>query len=1762
MDVSDKIQEDVLAKKIIKKVLPFIIFFAFAGGAYFVQTRLDLKDQRIDVNNAQGVADQIALRLEDAVNSRIKSLDIMAARLSAMDDFNQTEFLKYAEKIHETLTGFQAVNWIDSYGFIRWIYPVAPNLDAEGKDIHQHPEKNVRISFRQAEQKNVFSLTPAIELFQGGQGMAAYFPLITPAGKLRGYLNGVFRIGDLVNACLPDWKDRQPLHFAIREGEKEIYWTINREDFPDRNDENLGNEKFSLISADINVGGNLWTLVVCPWTLPKHDQAALSNRLIFHFGVMMAFGLAVLVFFLIRRNNQNRIARNIAENAQKFSANILSTMPSALLVLDQSFTIRLANPSFLCFCTPGLGDVTGKKLFEVLKFKHARAEAVAENRCPFCDTVNSLFADGIPVFNKSIMMHTLDGQESWIRLSCVSISNAGENEALVVFNDITSQKKLQRAFELRRKHLETILRDAPDAVITINTEKQIVEWNPGAERLFGYRSEEAVGRDIEKLLGGKELGDAAACISTVLETGRSIAPVEVVRHGKHKDPVDVIVTASPIYDQGELTGVIGIYTDITALKQARIALEEREELYRNFIQLSSEAIWRFDFEKPLLTNLTLEEQLDWGYEYAYLAECNDAMARMYGLKSKEQIIGARLNDLLPRTDLRNTDFLSALIRNNYSLNDVESCETGAEGETIIFLNNMVGMVEDGYLMHLWGTQRDITQRKKAEEALISSEERYRTLVETAPEIVFTIDRDSMITSVNPIFEKISGFKTDQWLGEKFSKFVHQDDLKLAELSIKRTLQGKSAQPIELKFIHRDGGYRIMEVTAARMIENNETVGLVGVTRDITGQKEAQSKLAESELRNRTLVETSPDAILLAALDGKILMINQRGVEILGAISAEQVIGKNPLDYLPEQDSKKLQLELESIVTTGRGRRLEYSIPRSGGKSTPIETNISLVKNVDGSPQAYIVMARDVTNRKEAEKTKNVLYEIANSVNVTEDLTTLIENIRQYLGKLMDTTNFFIALYNPEDDTISMPYIKDQKDSFDTFPAGKTFTSYVIKNDLPLLIKESEAHEMIRSGKIEQHGSMSKVWLGVPLKSGNTVIGSVAVQDYHSQDAFTEKHLDILKFVSDQIALAIQRKRSESALRHSEERYRTVVEGSLNGIIILNDNYRITFSNEEGGKITGYPVNELLNMDFRELVDPENVEIVAERYKKRQLGEMVPPKYEVTITRKDGKTRMVEIVPKILKDSKGTIQTIVQVRDVTEQKVAEIALKSSEELNRGIVTNAPIGILYLDREGIIIHENPAMIKMTGRAESRTDIIVGSRLADIPAVQSDISSDLRALLDGSPIAGVEIEYKTPGGEIRRIELHGSPRRGIEGNLIGAVIMCFDMTEYKAMEAHLRHAQKMEAIGTLAGGIAHDFNNLLTGIMGNVELVMLGLEPHDAIYDKLAQMQKSAERAAELTAQLLAFGRQRMEQPKPVNLNSAIDEAAGFIKHTIDKKVELKVVKEPSLWVVKADLGQMNQILINLMVNAADAMPNGGRLILKSSNSKIDRKHRNSNADARPGDFVKIDISDTGEGIPPDLIDRIFEPFFTTKPIGKGTGLGLAMVYGIIRGHDGWIEVRSKVGKGTAFNIFLPRAIEEIDSIAETKNVDFEGGIETILLVDDEEIVRTMGQTMLERFGYKVILAENGQEGLDLYKKQMKKIGIVILDVTMPIKSGRETLVELIDLNPKIKVVVSSGFDRSGPVEELMRLGAKGFVQKPYKIGEMLQVVRGVLDMKNVR
>jgi PAS domain S-box-containing protein len=513
------------------------------------------------------------------------------------------------------------------------------------------------------------------------------------------------------------------------------------------------------------------------------------------------------------------------------------------------------------------------------------------------------------------------------------------------------------------------------------------------------------------------------------------------------------------------------------------------------------------------------------------------------------------------------------------------------------------------------------------------------------------------------------------------------------------------------------------------------------------------------------------------------------------------------------------------------------------------------------------------------------------------------------------------------------------------------------------------------------------------------------------------------------------------------------------------------------------------------------------------------------------------------------------------KLKEVeSLIISSELSRGIVNSAPIGILFIDQEGIVIFENPAMTSIIKLHNPNEPSLVGKKIYNISSTNREqFIEAIKVLLTGDSIYGLELEYEDNRKNQRTLEFHGAPRFGSAGEVIGAVMMCLDLTNYKMVENQLRQAQKMEAIGTLAGGIAHDFNNLLTGIMGNVELAILKMKTKGNISENLESIYNSSKRAAELTSQLLAFGRRRMEQPKALDIRKSVDDALKILKRTIDPLIDIKLVFRGQNHTIYADSGQMSQMLVNLLLNACDAMPSGGKITLVTENVYVDKDYRLTNSEAKQGHYCKLSITDTGIGIPEENLKKIFEPFFTTKEQDKGTGLGLAMVYGIVKGHQGWIEVNSKAGSGATFSVFLPLSDAEIEDYVEEEPITLVGGQETILLVDDEIEVRNLGKELLESFGYEVILACNGSEAIEIYNNKLANINLVILDLSMPKKSGRETLKELLEINKEVKVIVSSGYDKGGPVMGLLKMGAKSFVQKPYKIDKMLQEVRKVLDAK---
>jgi PAS domain S-box-containing protein len=519
-----------------------------------------------------------------------------------------------------------------------------------------------------------------------------------------------------------------------------------------------------------------------------------------------------------------------------------------------------------------------------------------------------------------------------------------------------------------------------------------------------------------------------------------------------------------------------------------------------------------------------------------------------------------------------------------------------------------------------------------------------------------------------------------------------------------------------------------------------------------------------------------------------------------------------------------------------------------------------------------------------------------------------------------------------------------------------------------------------------------------------------------------------------------------------------------------------------------------------------------------------------------------------------------ITDITERKRAHEALRDSEAKYRSLIENLTQSVFLKDRDLQFVAVNGPFCRSLGL---RDDQIIGRNDLDFfPAEMAEqFRADDRIVL--SQGQRLEREEQTLlNGKLRTVMTVKSPVRDEAGRVVGVLGIFWDITEQRTLEAQLRQAQKMDAVGQMAGGIAHDFNNLLTAVLGNLELAQMELPDVHPARELLTSAIKAGFRAAELTRQLLSFARQTPLRPGLLCLNASVDETVRLLRRTIDPRIILETRPAGELWNVQADASQMGQVLMNLCLNARDAMPKGGTLTLETGNQALDADSVLAHADGRPGEFVRLSVEDTGEGMPPEVRDHVFEPFFTTKGPGKGTGLGLAVVFGIVKQHGGWIECETSLGKGTRFDIYLPRSKDVEQPAPENTTAAVAGGCELVLLADDQELVRTLGRDILERFGYRVLTAADGQEAVDMYRQRMKDIELVVLDYAMPRLSGLDTLHLLRELNPNIPVLFSSGYYSEQALQAMEKEEMVGFVGKPYRPGELARCVRDILDRTKAR
>jgi two-component system, cell cycle sensor histidine kinase and response regulator CckA len=640
----------------------------------------------------------------------------------------------------------------------------------------------------------------------------------------------------------------------------------------------------------------------------------------------------------------------------------------------------------------------------------------------------------------------------------------------------------------------------------------------------------------------------------------------------------------------------------------------------------------------------------------------------------------------------------------------------------------------------------------------------------------------------------------------------------------------------------------------------------------------------------------------------------------------------------------------------------------------------------------------------------------------------------------------------------------------------------------------------------------------------------------------------------------EKKRDEEALREYEEKYRVVVQQAHEGILVAQDGVH-RFVNPAAAKIWGYSEAELISRPVAEFIHPDDREMVLNRQLRRAKGENLPGRYPFRIVTKDGTFKWAEIDSASI-SWEGKPAVLVFMIDVTERKQMEEAIKERDDHYRALVEESFDGIM-IAKGTKIVFVNSRLCQMLGYAKDELEGMEHRMLAH-PDCQDLVLQRALARMRGENVPPhYELKFQRKDGSIFDAEIH-SLAIEIRG-APGVQVWIRDITGRKEAEKELEQltnqltqAQKMEAIGTLTGGIAHDFNNLLTIMNGFTELALSEKTEDDPSYSDLHKVLETGRKGAELVQRLLAFSRKAEISLSPLDLNNIVENVIDLVGRTFPKMIEIEAILAKDLSMINADAMQIEQALMNLCINAKEAMPEGGQLKIETRNVAVDMDYCRLTSGARPGLFVLFEVADSGRGMDAEIMARMFDPFFTTKgwDFKKGTGLGLSVAKGIVEQHGGLITCQSEPGKGSTFRVYFPLINNSpVFHNSEPLAKGVSGG-EKILVVDDEVYVRDLGRSILERSGYTVTTAANGKEALEIYAREQSNIALVVLDLMMPQMGGEKCLEELLKINPQVRVIVSTG--HSLDPKEVGHLGvhAKGLVNKPYQMKQFMEVVREVL------
>ena len=1013
---------------------------------------------------------------------------------------------------------------------------------------------------------------------------------------------------------------------------------------------------------------------------------------------------------------------------------------------------------------------------------------------------------------------------------------------------------------------------------------------------------------------------------------------------------------------------------------------------------------------------------------------------------------------------------------------------------------------NGCAIRMIGTNVDITERKASEAALQDSEQKTKSILNAIPDMMFILSSDGttldfMAHSENDLYRSQSKI-----IGSNIKDTMPSEFVATCMHHIEKTLNTGKLNIFEYRLSFEDGN----KDYEARLVPFGEN-HVLAIVRNVTEMKLSKKSLIESEERFRLLVESSPIAIMMLR-DGKYIYGNSASAKLLGYDTPEKIIGVEALKTISPDFHATLKERMERIKKGNYNEPIEIKIIKPNGEyAWTLSTSISIKKN---GRQTAVIFGQDITVQKIAQDTLRQSEERYRSLIMQSADCLILHDLE---GHILDVNICACKTYGYSRQELLKMKVSDLDPDYEDRVDEGVFYDQMTPGKSTVF----EARQQSKDGRV------------FPVEVRITLINF--------------KGKTLIQGLCRDISEQKEAERQISALA-------SVVDSSDDIIVVKDIDLRVVATNDAFVRASGREsVSEVIGKTDAEIfgVSPETEPIRSYMADERQAQNLLKGEYihrEEPVVYPDAKSRTFLTKKYPIYEGDTLIGTGNISRDITEYKQIEKALKESEEKYRSMMESMDEGTYICSSDFHIEYMNPAMIKKIGR--DATGEICHQALHGLD--EQCPWCEQEKVMRGETIKTELVKSKVD--EVYFIS--HSPIFHTNGT-VSKLSVYRDITEMKKLETRIQHAQRMESIGNLAGGIAHDFNNILAPIIGISEMLIEDFPPESPESKNAWQIFKAGERGSDLVKQILAFSRQSEHKMIPTRLQHILKEALNLCRSTIPAYIDITQDIQNECDMILGDPSQIHQVVMNIITNAFHAIEGSGGTISVRLSQRMLQGEKAEEVDLNSGTYAVIHISDTGHGMPEEIIGKIFDPYFTTKEQGKGTGLGLAVVYGIVKEHKGSIKVKSEIGKGTTFEVYLP-LMEEINSSESNKeSEEIKGGNERILLVDDEEAIVELELRMLERLGYQVTSRTSSIEALELFRAKPDSFDLVISDMAMPNIPGDQLATELRAIRSDIPVIICTGFSERIREENMQKMGITGLLMKPILKSDLAKIVRKVLD-----